>query len=261
MSVPRAIVEQSGTMKTGISAKNNLYIRKRFLESSGKITKNLNGTISPSLIAGTQFRPEQLITAKNVERQKTMSTIKTIVVFLFLITVNAVVRRIEIKDELFRRRSEGSYELFDEKFRAFGNFFVGDSIFESRKSWSGTEGRFFAGFPFDTDEQSGIVSQVDVIIDIFVAEGDGEDSLGEEIALLMDGVLRIAGIVDGCIDLFDQLNILFDLLEEERSGIGCEHSAIEVDDDRFGFGVGGGDGNGGRFLIHCVLVVGWWNAL
>ena len=100
-----------------------------------------------------------------------------------------------------------------------------------------------------------------MIIDIFVTEGDGEDALGEEITLLMDGELRIAGIVNGRIDLFDQLDFLFDLLEEERSRIGSEHSAVEVDDDRFGFGVGGGDGNGGRFLIHCVLVVCEWNAL
>jgi len=188
-----------------------------------------------------------------------MSTIKTVVVFVFLIAVNAVVCRIEIKKELFRRRSKRSYELFDEKFRAFGNFFVGDSIFESRESRSRAEGRFFAGLSFDTGEQSGIVTQVDVIIDIFVTEGDGEDSLGEEIALLMYGELRIAGIVDDRIDLFDQLDSLFDLLEEECSCIGGEHSAVEVDADFFA--VGWGDGNGGRFLIHCVLVVCWWNAL
>ena len=98
-----------------------------------------------------------------------------------------------------------------------------------------------------------------MIIDIFVAEGDGENALCEEITLLMDGELRIAGIVDDRIDLFDQLDFLFDLFEEERSCIGSEHSAVEVDDDGFAFWRG--DGNGGRFLIHCVLVVCWWNAL
>ena len=188
-----------------------------------------------------------------------MGIIKLVEVSSFLIAVNAIVRRIEIKNELFRRRVERSYELFDEKFRAFGNFFVGDSIFESRESRSRAEGRFFAGLSFDTGEQSGIVTQVDVIIDIFVTEGDGEDSLGKEIALLMYGELRIAGIVDDRIDLFDQLDSLFDLLEEECSCIGGEHSAVEVDADFFA--VGCGDGNGGRFLIHCVLVVGGWNAL
>jgi hypothetical protein len=96
---------------------------------------------------------------------------------------------------------------------------------------------------FDTNEQSGIVSQVDVIVDIFVSEGDGENALGKKIVLLMDGQTWITWIVNECIDLFDQLDFSFDLLEEEGTGIGGEHSSVEIDGDFFG--VGWGDGNGG----------------
>ena len=96
-----------------------------------------------------------------------------------------------------------------------------------------------------------------MVVDVFVAEGDGVDSLGDEVLLVVGDVKLVARIVDDLIDSFDESDGLVDVLEEEGSGVGGKFSAVEVDDDGLGFHRGGGKGGCGRGggVVHCVSVV------
>ena len=176
---------------------------------------------------------------------------KAVKVSAFLFAVNLIVGRINVNDDLFRRFFVGLDEQFDKKFGAVGKFFVVDSIFESRESGSGAEGLFVIGGILDGGEQSGVFSEFLMVVAVFVTEGDGVDALSEEVALLMFGEKRIAGIVDDPADAFGESKFLIDPLKKNRTGIGGEFAAVELDGDGLGLA---GCGEGG-VVIHCVLVV------
>ena len=186
--------------------------------------------MSTAFATRTQLRPEQLVAAKKVERQETVVVVKAVEVSPLLLAVNGIVGCIDIDGNLFRRLFVGFDEEFDEGFRAGGNFFVGDSIFESGKRGGTAEGLFFVGGLFDGDEQCEIMSELGMVINIFVAQSDGIDSLSEKITLLVGDVSGIAGIVNESSDGFGEFEFLVGLLEEEGStGIRGELFGSELD--------------------------------
>jgi len=129
-----------------------------------------------------------------------------------------------------------------------------DAILKTRQCRSGTGGLIFIGGILDGGEQSGIMSQRLMIVDVFVTGCDGEYALGDEVTLLMNGEKGIAGIVNECVDAFGELKFLVKLPEQNGTGIGGEFATVKVDGDFFDF-----DRSGcliGGFMVHCVLVVG-----
>ena len=68
-----------------------------------------------------------------------------------------------------------------------------------------------------------------MIVDVFVAECDGENALGDEITLLMNGIKRIAGIADEGVDAFGEAEFLVKLPKQNRPGIGCELPPVEAE--------------------------------
>jgi len=75
------------------------------------------------------------------------------------------------------------------------------------------------------------------------------------VLLLMNDEQGLAWIMDDLIDALDESDGSVDLLEEEDSGVGGKFSAVEVDDDGFGFRGGRGDCGRGGGVVHCVSVV------
>ena len=161
--------------------KPDLAIRESLLDSCCNIMEDRKCAVIAAFATRTQLRPEQLGAAKKVKRQETITIIKGIEVSLFLFAVKSIVGCINIDDDLFRRLFVGFDEELDEDFRAGRNFFTGDSIFESGEGGGTAEGLFFVGGLFDGNEECGIMSELGMVIDIFVAEGDGIDALSEEV--------------------------------------------------------------------------------
>jgi len=251
--VPIAVPKQRGSVKTGIAAKDDLDIRKRFLEPFRKISKDGNGTKSTTFICGTQLGPKKLVAAKKVDRQEAIIVVKLQKVSPLLIAMNKIIGRIDIDDDLFRRRVVGLDEEFDKDFVEITHLLFGDAIFESRERWSRAERLVFIGRIFDGGEQGGICSQAIVIIDIFVSESDTENALGDEIALLMGDVGLITRVVDYFVDAIEETEFSIDKVEENGSAIGGEPATAEINGEGFERRVE--YGNGGWFLIHSVLVL------
>ena len=90
-----------------------------------------------------------------------------------------------------------------------------------------------------------------MVVDVFVTEGDGVDSLDDEVVLRVGDVSLIARIVDDLIDTFGESDCLVGEGQEDGSGVGSEFTAVEVDVD----GLHLGDCGGGGVVVHCVLVV------
>jgi len=77
------------------------------------------------------------------------------------------------------------------------------------------------------------MAKVFLVVDIFVAEGDGKNALGEKVALLMMDVTLVTRIADNLADPFGELEFLIDFLEKDRPGIGGQFGAVEEDIDFF----------------------------
>ena len=75
-----------------------------------------------------------------------------------------------------------------------------------------------------------------MVVDVFVAEGDGKETLGEEMLLGVGDENGMSRIVNDRIDSFRESEFLIDLLEEECSGVGGNLAAVEMDVDFFAVG-------------------------
>jgi hypothetical protein len=73
-----------------------------------------------------------------------------------------------------------------------------------------------------------------VVVEVLVAQRQGDDPLGDEGLLVVDDQGRVAGVGDGLIEGPEQPGLLADLAEEQRAGIAGEPAAEEVGDDGLG---------------------------
>ena len=83
---------------------------------------------------------------------------------------------------------------------------------------------------FDGREKSTVMPVVFLIIDIFVTEGDGNDTLGEKVALLMNGEAGVARIVNDLADTLGELKFLIDFLGKDCPGVRGLFPAMERGD-------------------------------
>ena len=70
-----------------------------------------------------------------------------------------------------------------------------------------------------------------MIVDVFVAERDGVNSLGDQVGLRMRDENRMPWVANDLIDSFDEFDFLIDRLEQENPRVGGAASALEVDVD------------------------------
>ena len=147
----------------------------------------------------------------------------------FLIAVDGVVGGVEIEDEFLGGDGETLDEGFDEGGGDVEERSSPDAIFESAKC--GRRGEFGhivgpgmvrGGLP------KRIVAKPLMIVEVFVAAGDAEDSLGEQASLGMQNEVGIAWIGNGSIERIDESDLPIGLPHEQRSGVGGDRPAGEI---------------------------------
>ena len=87
-----------------------------------------------------------------------------------------------------------------------------------------------------------------MVVEVLVAQGDGDDPLGDQGPLVMDDEGRVAGVGDGLIEGAEESGLFADLAEEQRAGVGGEPATLEVGDDGLGSEAGKGEG---RAITVC----------
>jgi hypothetical protein len=88
--------------------------------------------------------------------------------------------------------------------------------------------------PANDGSQEGVASEVVVVVEVLVAQGQGVDALGDE---LLEGVLDEPGIAmvgEAAGELADDAGDLFGLLEQQGAAIGGDGTAVEVGEDLTG---------------------------
>ena len=73
-----------------------------------------------------------------------------------------------------------------------------------------------------------------MVVEVLVAQGDGDDPLGEHGLLVVDDEDGLAGVGDGRVEGVEEAEAVGDLAEQQGAGVGGEPSAAEVGDDGLG---------------------------
>ena len=81
-----------------------------------------------------------------------------------------------------------------------------------------------------------------VVVEVLVAQGQGDDPLGEQGPLVVVDPCRVAGVGDGFVEGPEQPGRLADLAEQQGTGVGGEPAAEEVGDQGLGAEAGKGEG-------------------
>ncbi len=92
------------------------------------------------------------------------------------------------------------------------------------------------------DLEDGILAEGLVVVEVLVAQGNGEDLLGEHGPLGGHDQGGEAAVGDGVIEGLEQSEPLSELAEQEGTGVGGEPPTLEVGDDRLGAESGEGEG-------------------
>ena len=104
------------------------------------------------------------------------------------------------------------------------------------KRWNGRSDGFRSVFRVITDSgQKGWISPHDcVVVEVFVAERDSEDSLGQHGLLIMLDSGGGTWIRNGLVHGFDQAGLLLDFAKQQYAGVRSNTSAVEIGFDFFG---------------------------
>jgi hypothetical protein len=86
--------------------------------------------------------------------------------------------------------------------------------------------------------EGGIGAEGLVVIEVFVAQGDGGDPLCEHRSLVVDDDREPSGIGDGVVEGVEEAEPVADLAEQEGAGVGGEPAAVEIGDDGLGLDPG-----------------------
>ncbi len=91
-----------------------------------------------------------------------------------------------------------------------------------------------------------------MIIEILLAQGDGEDALAKHADLAVGDQTLVAGIGNGCIHTLDEAEPPFDLAQQEHTAVAGDRTAVEISDDLASAQTGKADG-GSVTLCHVAL--------
>ena len=71
-----------------------------------------------------------------------------------------------------------------------------------------------------------------MVVEVFIAQGDADDPLGEQGLLVMHDDREPAGVGDDAVEGVEEPESLLEFPEQEGTGIGGDPTALEIGDDR-----------------------------
>src|SRR5262245_16591124 len=89
-------------------------------------------------------------------------------------------------------------------------------------------------FLADQDGQEGIVAQGVVVVEVFVAQAQAEDTLPQEFRERVFDPLGVAVIAEAARELLDEAELVLDFAQQQAARIGRDQSAVETRDDGAG---------------------------
>jgi hypothetical protein len=217
--------------------------------------QSFDGTFAGIAVTGAQLRPERNVPYKTIKRKVAVALVVAVIELAFLVSMNAIIGSVEVQYDhsLFARQGfhrEIQEEVFDFSRVGFDRFVslrstVFDGEFEAVESGFPRERFALVAFVLASRPkwialtagygEEGIVTKPVVIVEVFVAQSEAEDSLAQQFAHRMLDELRIAEIFKASGELFYHPVMLVGFAEKKRASVTGEVATLEVGDHSFGF--------------------------
>ena len=150
----------------------------------------------------------------------------------FLMAVHGVVRGVEVEHDMLTRHEIGGDELIDKDLGSTKQRLTVDTVLKPAEGWGRGQGHVGVRDLAGRDLERRIGPKFVVVVEIFVAQHDGGDALGEHGMLVMNGEDRIPGVRDDGIEGVKEPGLLGNLADQEGASVGREPAPQEVGDDR-----------------------------
>jgi hypothetical protein len=95
----------------------------------------------------------------------------------------------------------------------------------------------------DGELESGVSAEGLMVVEIFIARGEGDDPLGEHGLLVVEDQWQPARVRNGSIESVEESQSLADLSEQEDARIGGQPPPLKIGDDRLGAEAGKVEGS------------------
>ena len=202
-------------------------------------------------VRGPQQSQQGMIATEDVQRQIAVGIVIAMEETPELMAVQRIVGGIDIQHDLFGRHEvllqEGVYQEAVDGIQASDDLFVAAvGVGPYRREFQTVEralaGECFAAiagahtlgalriFFAHQDRQERVVPQPLVVVEIFIAEAQTENALLEQFQKCVLDEFGIAMIGEAAGKLFDEMELGFDLPEQQPPGIGSDLAAIEASD-------------------------------
>ena len=199
----------------------------------------LLGAVGGILVGGAQFGGEQMPASEDVERQITVAVVVAVEMPALLLAVDGIVRGVQVDDHARGAFSVGLQTERHEQ-RRNGGLVVGDLVIgiaadlggvlqpvERRLPRERRAVRPLGGELARQHLQHGIVPQMVVIVDVLVAQGDGEDALADERRHRVQQRIRVAAIVEAARQSLDQADRSVRGPEQQPAGVRSDLATVE----------------------------------
>lgn len=224
--------------EAGIGAQQDAHMRPVGTDCGDDVRHLLDGAGAGVDVRAAQLGGEQMAAAEDVERQVAIAAVVGVEEAALLAAVHGIVGGVEIEDDLLRRPAMRLEEEVDEE-RLDRRRIVGDLVVARRRGARALEpvqGRL-AGYRRAAEttarELAGehrhdrIVAQRIVIVQVLVAERQPEDPLHDQrLDLVLDRRAQ-APIGEAGGQASDEIDRPIGSAEQQRAGIGGDHTAVE----------------------------------
>ena len=225
--------------EAAVASENDADIRPRLPQPADEQFQDGAGVQGRIDVRRPQISDQEMIAAKDVEREKAVGVIVAVEEAFFLMSVDGIVGGVEIEDEFLGRRRLRLDELFDEDGRDVEERLSANAVFEPAQGGRRTEfGKFVGTGMIGDGLPQGIGTKLLMIVEIFVSAGDAENALGEQSTLRMQNEIGIAWIGNDAIEGVDQTELPIGLPQQQGSCIRSDDAAAEIGNEIPGIATG-----------------------
>ena len=236
---------QSPAAEAAVGPDRDLDLRPGGAEAAHQEFQDGAGVLTGVDLAGAEVSHQQFVTAGDVQRQEAVLIIVAVEEAALLLAMDRVVGGIEVEDQGLGGHRVGGHELIDQDRGESDQGLAIDAVLQAAERRRGGQRRLGPGIASGSQLQHGVMAQGQVIVEVLVAQRDGDDPLGQQALLIVPDHLRRAWIGECGVEGVEEPGVSFDLAEQQGAGVGGEPSALEVGDDVLGSEAGKGEGRGG----------------
>ena len=227
-AVALAPAEHLPAAEARVAAEDDLHVRPHLAEALHQQGQDGPGVPGRVDVGGAQIGHQQLAAAEDVEGQEAVLVVVAVEEAADLVTVDGIVGGVEVQDQFLGGRVVGGDEGLHDNLGHRDERGALGAVLQAAQGGGAGQGQIVFDAAFGDQLHKGIVAEGLLVVEVFVAQGQGVDALPEEGALLVDDEEGVPGVGDDAVEGGGESEASVGLAEEQSPGVAGEGAAGEV---------------------------------